>query len=982
MADIPISGLPPLPAPFTGNEPFAGVQSGVTYKGTPQLLYDYVSNTFIYGNGIDFTANTISVDASTQNLKFDAGVLNTIQDIDVNSNPLFNQVTAKAFGVQSSTTIPTIAYGYNALAPGVPFTAGSFAFSSYDSNLNIQSLSRFQTQILNTTAGVVSGAICFEVTEQGSPLEIYEEMNGLTKTIEQFRSLKNLSGYQSFQEQLLLTASQDVDTDIIGRTVINDTVSNQTLTLLLGDSLPNGATFDMIRVGTGDFIVSWPDGVTVDGVNGPSSISLPNQYDRAIITKIKTNDWTYIEYSGSDGVLDLQTAYLNSALPVTISYTSGNEINYQIPDATTKFYTVENLLNGADGNPLSHMQYKGKNDLGTEFVYHNDIIKYRLNFSAPARIESSSREWNFLENGVDTPYFKCDGGVRAAIFYKNLNAIDAYIRSTSTTTAAPEYRFLSDIDGTTNQPVLQINSQSRTSTSLLKTCDTLKVETSDPLPATFSQNLYMQAYRQNSIIRALDYDGTDGSTMMINKATQLPDQNATLADLAGVTTNNIGEMSFQNGNTETALPVQGTAVKIAGTYTAGELVNFSHSSGVLTWNGAETKKFLIIATATLKTATPNTDTFAVIAYKNGVTPIANSENPEFFGPSVDVPQSLTSTAFISLAPTDTVEFRVVNKTSPGNNIIASFLEFAVMDVAGAAGGGVSNASSGDSGLSFVSGTNASGVSIISQLFHKIDDVTHYNASLNFTPTSNFVTIRLGTSAVGNLIEANGVGSIGLPGLESKIAPSDIKTLGILNQSTGAYPLGIWTTIVQSMYGTQTIPANTMVEGDQYKFSAQGRINSTGGGGDGRVRISFGGAVISTSTSMSASNNGFKTWSLEYIITKLSGNNIRVSAFGQRSRFNDSCDVIDLQIPGVVAINTAVDNLVDVEYILDSGVYTFIADSVSLTKINSPVNAVYYSSQFRSLTAVAASKNVDAIFTVSDADLNKPSILNLSFSYEE
>jgi len=813
--------------------------------------------------------------------------------------------------------------------------------------------------------------------------------------------LDSIYGFKSYQSQLILASSQNVDDTIVGQTVVNDTVASQTLTIVQGDTLPDGSSFEMIRAGTGAFSIAWPNGVSVNGVNGPGTISLPQQYDRGISTKLKTDNYTYIEYSASSGTVTWQDLYKNSAAqqswqqidgsPVSIKDQNSNDAFVFDTDTSvnSNIYRIKNSLGSVElslqndvspGIPqiIAYHTVAGRNTLSQQIIYsqiRDDVI------DATAGSEKVKRDFFGYEaiTGL-VKYFGLNTNTKKMNIWKDINF-------QSDTSAVPDFGFFSNVTGSTNQPVLQLSSRSFDSSDNLKTSNSFGVQTSDPAPSTFSQRVFFQGYMQNGLKDIFDFDGTDGSTKILNRNSGLPDQVLTEDDLASVISENFAQMTITNGASVTLLPAQGSAVKIAGTYVAGKISNFSLLNGVLTWNGPDQRDFIIVASATLKPQNASTDTFSTIIYQNGVTPISESEAPAYFGPTVPEQTTITQPILVTLDPADSVELRAINKTSNGNNVIGTFAKFVIFQVPGTAsgGGGSSNASSGDSGLSFVSSVGAGSFTIDTQLYLKIDNITHYNASISFTPTSNVVALTMGTPAVGNLIESNGSGSISSVDLESNISTIGLVSIGTGNPNT-SFPLGVWTNVISSWVspGNNLIPANSLSEGDIIKYTIKGDTNTLGpSGGTVRLRVLLNGVPILTSQSLQSSTLGTGSWELDYSLRLNSFSQLIINAQGTTTKSNATSEDIYFGSAPSQAINVAGTNSVDVELIADikNINYLFVATNTTITKIVSGGSSKH-STEFRSISAVPSSKNVIAAFTIADENINKPQRLNLSFSYEE
>lgn len=346
------------------------------------------------------------------------------------------------------------------------------------------------------------------------------------------KQVNNVLGAQTFLISNQITTNVNLDATIVGKLNINQTAADHTITAVLGDTLPIGASFDMLRANLGTFTFAVPAGVTLNTIPGPFSISLNQSLaflQRMNVVKTATNQYYAVIYS--DSVITtppLQDVYTAGS---TILYSNGNPIEITLPNDTTDLFNVINNQNGADGNQLSRIVYSGKDDLGTSFNYHEDKLEYRLNLTAPIRIQSAKREFNLLENGVLTPYVDFDAGFRTINFYKNTNIFDAVCTIERSDTLVNDLRFFTSIDSVVNQTVLQISSRSNSDTSILKTADLIKLQVSDPTNATFSQRFRMNAYQNNSAVDFLEFDGIADTTKVRRSSTKILSEIATIPDI-------------------------------------------------------------------------------------------------------------------------------------------------------------------------------------------------------------------------------------------------------------------------------------------------------------------------------------------------------------------------------------------------------------------------------------------------------------------
>ena len=81
----------------------------VGYQTNGLAFFLYLASKYSYGDGINFSTPTLSVDADLNNFKFDLGVLNTIQDIAVTASPTFETMTLTS--TSAGFTMPRMTTG-------------------------------------------------------------------------------------------------------------------------------------------------------------------------------------------------------------------------------------------------------------------------------------------------------------------------------------------------------------------------------------------------------------------------------------------------------------------------------------------------------------------------------------------------------------------------------------------------------------------------------------------------------------------------------------------------------------------------------------------------------------------------------------------------------------------------------------------------------------------------------------------------------
>lgn len=135
-----------------------------------------------------------------------------------------------------------------------------------------------------------------------------------------------------------------------------------------------------------------------------------------------------------------------------------------------------------------------------------------------------------------------------------------------------------------------------------------------------------------------------------------------------------GEMYISSTSLTTVVATP-TFTKIAGTYTAGELENFTHSAGTLTYTGTDTKKFHV--DVSMSGDSNATDVFHFRVAKNG-TSVAKTEIDRRISGAQDV-GAMALHGIIELSTNDTVEVQVANDGGSAD-ITAERLIFVIVSV--------------------------------------------------------------------------------------------------------------------------------------------------------------------------------------------------------------------------------------------------------------------------------------------------------------
>ena len=800
-----------------------------------------------------------------------------------------------------------------------------------------------------------------------------------------------LSGAQTFLPYNSITSNVNVSPTIIGKLNANDSAANYTITMQLGDTNVIGSSFEMIMNSGGTFTLSAAPGVTLNGVDG-SSLVLSLQYSRLKVTKIGVNALAAVEYSGGGGG-DAQGLQANYLVGRAFDYISTEPVDITIPDNSTPLWNVRNTMNGVDQNQLSVTNFYGKNQLGTDYLYHEDLISYRLNLTAPANIDSCKRTFKLLENAVLTDYMTLDSGFRNITLHKDVQILGNPTLE-KTTSAIPDFRFFSNFNASGTQTTLLTSSRSKASNGDLKTIDAMRIRTVDFLSGQFTQDVNFEAYTNNTVVNWLQYDGLTDATQIRNSTTGLLDQIATTSDIPAATAAS-GEVYFKgNTTTETVITTPGVPVQIAGTFTAGNLNNFTANvNGTLTYTGVETQDFLVLMSVsqTLDAATGNVAGLVAI---NG-TPVSKSDNTVFDGPTSPALQGSVPIALVTLSNGDTIAPFVKNNTGTQN--VTPYDVSMIVHTIAASGGAGDSATSGIPNITVSDEFDTASTSISSQFYQRIGDIVFVNLSMTTIPTATNFQIDLAVPFTGNFVsglDLNATGTSILTAGNSIVNPG-CRTIGTSIAATqgsgttpgiGNYVNGVWTNVVYQFDagGSQTIPANSMNIGDTIVLDIVGLTNSTTSGGSITLRVLWGGNDLATSPTFNQTTTGLRNCWLRFKVTMTSATTFTAAVSGYRERGNH--DLVPFQMyitPANQTFNPAINNDIVVECKCDyevGNIFEFIAADLNIYKYVA-ATPVYGDTKHLNSNALPGTTETSHTFSTSIENLGKTHRETLAFSYE-
>jgi uncharacterized protein (UPF0254 family) len=131
----------------------------------------------------------------------------------------------------------------------------------------------------------------------------------------------------------------------------------------------------------------------------------------------------------------------------------------------------------------------------------------------------------------------------------------------------------------------------------------------------------------------------------------------------------VGEMYFNNNATDTAITTINTPVKITATYVSGELANFTHTGGTLTYTGAATRIFKVDCKLCYTINAGTGGDYTIIIYKNGAAVSKSRNTQEVFTSEIN---STSAQAAISLTTSDTIEVYIENNSNTDDIAVVNF----------------------------------------------------------------------------------------------------------------------------------------------------------------------------------------------------------------------------------------------------------------------------------------------------------------------
>ena len=154
-------------------------------------------------------------------------------------------------------------------------------------------------------------------------------------------------------EKIIISATQLVSIDLMGKTIIANSPSIIALKLPVNAGLPANSEFDLIREGTGAVSVEAQAGVSINGIDS-FDFEIPSQWSRLKARQILNNEWTITLYFDSGSSIPNDQNTYDASLTGDINLTTGKPRVYNSTDTgirtpamtQAQFQSIPSLLNG------------------------------------------------------------------------------------------------------------------------------------------------------------------------------------------------------------------------------------------------------------------------------------------------------------------------------------------------------------------------------------------------------------------------------------------------------------------------------------------------------------------------------------------------------------------------------------------------------------------------------------------------------------
>jgi hypothetical protein len=384
-----------------------------------------------------------------------------------------------------------------------------------------------------------------------------------------------------------------------------------------------------------------------------------------------------------------------------------------------------------------------------------------------------------------------------------------------------------------------------------------------------------------------------------------------------------GEMYFTGNVTPTVIGSIGVPVKVNSVYSAGDLLHFTQDpSGTLTCTNPNAIEYAITVCAS-GTMTLATDTIQMSIYLNGAIVSKSIMKYSLDGISPSF-RPVPLQCGLTLVATDTVEIFIANLTSTDNPTVDSLNCF-VSSIGGSnLVGGATLQSAYDAGNGIIVETPAKPFVLQSNLtttipasltyqtdisnlgnpiglestfaVNTLDVAINYrhmevfalnatagaeSALVNFNAYSQGADVIFAsyngltktTKFIATETQASGHLSVG-----PSISGVNF-TLGTTLLYTASYPNGVFTSVWNTLHGTNVVLANSLGIGQTVEIDITGQMASSGSGGTGILQFAFGTFAVQSNIINFSGFSGQKNMAVKIKVTRVDSTNVTCSVAG-------------------------------------------------------------------------------------------------------
>jgi hypothetical protein len=215
-----------------------------------------------------------------------------------------------------------------------------------------------------------------------------------------------------------------------------------------------------------------------------------------------------------------------------------------------------------------------------------------------------------------------------------------------------------------------------------------------------------------------------------------------------------------------------------------------------------------------------------------------------------------------------------------------------------------------SGVGFSGGATISQVNYLTAATSLVVDPIYYTPS-NYTPESPAAQIPVD----GIVSHLKGINTALGPLVTSPL----VAVIGTMLTGTTVYTSGVQASVIATIDGSKTIPANSLLVGESVELSLIGLRSGIVTGGSGVITCQFG-PLTFDSISMSTTLGGvssIRSWNLTFKVTRVASSSVSISAAGF---FEDDAHLLkSMQLYSTPAVHTGFDftvnNDIDVLYLM-------------------------------------------------------------------